>query len=69
MNVDGSGVTRLTNSPANNWSPDWSSDGTQILFNSERDGNAEIYVMNADGSGQTRLTDHIADDQMPIWQP
>ena len=37
-------------------SPAWSPDGARIAFYSERDGNAEIYVMNADGSGVTRLT-------------
>ena len=36
--------------------PRWSPDGRKILFDSERDGNREIYVMDADGSNQTRLT-------------
>ena len=30
--------------------------GAQIVFESTRDGNSELYVMNADGSGQTRFT-------------
>ena len=37
-------------------SPVWSPDGKRIAFTSERDGNAEIYVMGSDGSQQTRLT-------------
>jgi dipeptidyl aminopeptidase/acylaminoacyl peptidase len=41
----------------------------QIAFFSERDGNANIYVMNADGSGLTRLTDDLADDSNPSWSP
>lgn len=41
---------------ANNMFPQWSHDGKQIVFASDRDGDPEIYVMNADGSGQTRLT-------------
>ena len=36
--------------------PAWSPDGRKLAFVSERDGNAEIYVMNADGSGQENLT-------------
>ena len=40
-----------------------------IAFASDRDGNAEIYVMNADGTGQTRLTDNSADDWLPSWSP
>src|SRR5438034_1052892 len=41
----------------------------RIAFVSERDGNAEIYVMNADGSGVTRLTDNPAVDRNPAWWP
>jgi Tol biopolymer transport system component len=40
-----------------------------IAFYSNRDGNAEIYVVNADGSGQTRLTDNGADDMAPAVSP
>jgi TolB protein len=50
-------------------SPAWSPDGTRIAFYSERDGNAEIYVMNADGSGVTRLTNTSADEGYPAWSP
>jgi Tol biopolymer transport system component len=50
-------------------SPAWSPDGTRIAFSSERDGNAEIYVMKADGSGVTRLTNTKADDGDPSWSP
>src|SRR2546430_1154582 len=41
----------------------------QIAFTSERDGNAEIYVMNADGSAQTRLTNNTQSDEYPSWSP
>jgi TolB protein len=45
--------------------------GTQgkIAFQSDRDGNLEIYTMNADGSGQTRLTNNGAIDEHPKWSP
>ncbi len=49
--------------------PNWSPDGTEIAFTSNRDGNDEIYVMNADGSNQTRLTYNDAYDGMPAWSP
>ena len=42
----------------------------KIVFFSDRDGNAEIYVMNADGSSQTNLTNNpAADDEFPAWSP
>ena len=37
-------------------SPAWSSDGSKIIFDSNRDGNFEIIVMDADGSNQRQLT-------------
>ncbi len=40
-----------------------------IVFYSERDGDAEIYVMNPDGSNQMALTDNSFDDFSPIWSP
>jgi Tol biopolymer transport system component len=49
--------------------PAWSPDGNRIAFSSERDGNAEIYVMTADGAGVTRLTNSSAADTDPAWSP
>ena len=53
---------RLTTSLGRDEGATWSSDGTRILFVSDRDGNPEIYAMNADGSGQTNLTNEPAMD-------
>jgi Tol biopolymer transport system component len=69
LNADGSGVARLTNNSAEDRSPSWSPDGTRITFDSDRDGNREIYVMNADGSGQTNLTNSPTRDAFPSWGP
>ena len=43
--------------------------GGVLVFYSEGDGDAEIYLMNADGSAQTRLTDNKAHDTSPAWSP
>jgi TolB protein len=40
-----------------------------IAFQTNRDGNWEIYTMAADGSGVKNLTQDPADDQMPFWRP
>lgn len=71
MNADGSGQTQLTFSPAGqaNVTPDWSPNGKQIAFASNRTGNSEIYVMNADGSDVVRLTHTSAFEQGPVWSP
>jgi len=72
-------VQRLTDDPAVDWFPFWSPDGAdeyirQIVFNSRRDGNLEIYVMDVEGAAQgspnvRRLTNNPADDFNAVWQP
>jgi len=59
----------LTNTSNDVFWPGWSPDGTRITFQSDRDGNDEVYVMNADGSGQTRLTNNLGKDLLPAWSP
>ena len=67
MNVDGTGVTNLTNGIGYNFDPivikDSSTSAPRILFSSNRDNSSstagssfELYVMNLDGSSLTRLT-------------
>lgn len=41
----------------------------KIVFQSERDGNSEIYVMNADGTNQLRLTTNSSFDAEPAFSP
>ena len=62
-------LTRLTNNSSPDGFPCWSHDGRKIAFVSERDRNAEIYVMNADGSEQKRLTNSLYYDLDPCWSP
>jgi TolB protein len=69
MNADGSDRTQLTHHRARDENPDWSPDGTQIAFYSERVGNAEIYVMNADGLQERRVTRDPWYDQAVRWEP
>jgi len=41
----------------------------KIAFESDRDGNYDIYVMNADGSDQVSLTDSSGYNLNPAWSP
>ena len=52
INADGTDLTRLTHSPAFEFDPSWSPDGTQIAYRSDRGDESEVWVMNADGTGQ-----------------
>jgi len=61
------GVTRLTTDAAIDVEPAWSPDGSRIAFRSERDGNAEIYVMDVGATTVTRLTTHGTADYHPVW--
>ena len=68
MNADGSGQTNLTDNSADDTYPTWSPDGVRIAFQSDRDGDEEIYSMKAsDGSDQTNLTNDPGDDFSPDW--
>lgn len=48
--------------------PEWSPDGTKILYASDRDGDYDIYVRTLGGQEQ-KLTNNTADDAHPAWSP
>ena len=59
----------LTNHPALDMCPAWSPDGSRIAFASDRDGQAELYLMNSDGSGLVRVTQGVGFVGHPAWSP
>ena len=69
MQANGSGLTRLTNTSAAEYAPNFSPDGARIAFSSNRAGNFEIYTMKIDGSDVRRLTNNAAYDYNPNWSP
>ena len=70
VNVDGTGLQRLTRTQADESYPSFSPDGTKILFDSGFNKNFDLYVMSADGTGSpVRLTRHPARDVSGAWSP
>jgi Tol biopolymer transport system component len=69
INVDGSGLQRLTSGDLPSIEPSFSPDGRRIVFTGLRAGNADIYVMDADGTHRERLTTVAETDYRPAWSP
>ena len=66
--TDGSEIENLTpDSDANDALPDFSPDGSRIVFRSSRDGNTEIFLMNSDGTGLRQLTETTDTNTMPSF--
>ncbi|MGX1931197.1 hypothetical protein [Flagellimonas sp. 2504JD4-2] len=59
----------LTSNSADDRYASYSPDGDWIVFESNRDGNWEIYLMDSKGGNTRRLTDDPADDRRPTWHP
>ena len=77
-NPDGSGIQQLTGGQCYNWSPRWSPDGKQLVFETTRNdnptnnvkngGHRDVYLMDGDGQNQTNLTANSYGHQ-PSWSP
>ncbi len=61
------GVRRLTRSPGVDQGATWSVGDAQLIFNSNRDGDYELYRMYADGSELVQITNNGVDDAFPLW--
>ena len=59
----------LTNNQYEDRYASYSPNGKWIVFESNRDGNWEIYLMDYNGKNQERLTKNKADDRRPSWHP
>jgi Tol biopolymer transport system component len=72
VNPDGSGVVKLTSTPARTYdfNPDWSPDGTKIAFERDAGASQEIFTMTADGADLQQITfDAFPGDMDPAWSP
>ena len=68
--ITGGTATRITSGQGYDMQPRYSTDGSEIVFVSDRDGSENIWVANADGSDPRQLTDTERDNYMsPVWTP
>jgi TolB protein len=68
VNLDGSGLVRMTGDDAPNYFPRWSPDGTAIAFQSGREV-TNISTISADGSGPTNLSSDLLGAYDAVWSP
>jgi Tol biopolymer transport system component len=71
MRTDGSHKVRLTDGPAEDFSPSWSPKGNRIVFGRRPPGQDDIRIfkMRRDGSNVTRLTRLFVTPPDPKWSP
>jgi serine/threonine protein kinase len=76
MDLDGQNLQQLTDELEGACQPDWSPDGTQLIFISpcksptdSKYNKTAVFKINADGSGRTSLTKVPGGDYDPAWSP
>jgi Tol biopolymer transport system component len=66
---DGSGPRVIAPSPASDFDPALSPDGSRVVFTSTRTGNGDVYVVGQDGTGLVQITTSRYPDTTPAWSP
>jgi TolB protein len=69
VDLGGGRGRKLTSSGAIDVSPCYSPDGSQIVFNSDRGGDQQLYVMDAGGGGVRRISYGKGQYGTPVWSP
>lgn len=68
MNAFGDNVKQVTDNDHIDEEPAWSPDGSRIAFQSDRDGDDEIYIIKPDGSDLQQVTvNSLYDESSPSW--
>lgn len=71
VNLDGSGLRRLTAESTSSGSPSWSPDGARLAYAAHVPAgeDSDIWIMNASGTGKKALTDLPGNEGFPAWSP
>ena len=69
MDADGTGVSRLTNSPGLDGDASFTADGQAVVFHSQRTGHRQIFVQPITSSDALQLTQEPADNSQPTTSP
>jgi tricorn protease len=67
VSSDGGTIQRITNHPAMDMAPEFSPDGEQIAFSSDRSGSTQVYRMPSEGGIPTQLTFHSEGSVLEQW--
>jgi Tol biopolymer transport system component len=67
MDVNGTGLRQLTDSPSNETQP--TVIYSTIMYASDESGSHDLWSMNIDGQNKQQLTSSAADECMPAWSP
>ncbi len=62
-------MVNLTHNPGHDVGPAYAAEGRWLAFQSDRDGDWEIYTADLFGRHQTRQTTDPASDTNPVWSP
>ncbi len=69
MNLQSRKLRQVTDVAAINTAPSYSPDGSQIVFESDRGGTQQIYMMDVNGGGQNRISFGNGRYSTPVWSP
>jgi Tol biopolymer transport system component len=67
MTADGGQVTRISDPAGNALNQSWSPDDQLISYQSNMDGDDDIYVYDAQTGNTRKMTENTIDDYAPTW--
>ncbi len=69
MDADGDNIIRIASSPQDDRNPDWSADGGNLVFISDRNGIMNLYSVHLADNTVKPLTNLLTGASMPSWSP